>query len=276
MVIKNSIYNNLINSYDLKKIIKDKNTKIIDCRWFLENPNKGYSDYLKSHIPSAIFFDIDKISNNKTQLPHMLPKYNTFNSYVNKSGINKNNLVIIYDQYGFFSSSRVWFIFKNYGFEKVKILNGGFQAWKNVKYRTECAKIKTKYSRTFVSKNFQKNVVDKAEVKKSTKSDKKIIIDARPSNRFLGQVPEPRPLLRKGNILKSINVPFNKVYDLTGKIKNKTDLIKIFKNLSKNKEVICYCGSGVTACNLIFALNLLNFTNIKLYDGSWAEWGKKE
>lgn len=276
MVVKNSIYNNLINSYDLKKIIKDKNTKIIDCRWFLENPNKGYSDYLKSHIPSAIFFDIDKVSNNEIQLPHMLPKYNTFNSYVNKSGINKNNLVIIYDQYGFFSSSRVWFIFKNYGFDKVKILNGGFQAWKNIKYRTECTKIKTKYSRTFVSKNFHKNIVDKAEVKNLTKSDKNIIIDARPSNRFLGQVPEPRPLLRKGNILKSINVPFNKVYDLTGKLKSKTDLIKIFKNLSKNKQVICYCGSGVTACNLIFALNLLSVTNIKLYDGSWAEWGKKE
>ena len=71
-------------------------------------------------------------------------------------------------------------------------------------------------------------------------------------------------------------MPFNKIYDLTGKLKGKTDLIKLFKNLSKNKEVICYCGSGVTACNLIFVLNLLNFTNIKLYDGSWAEWGKKE
>lgn len=276
MVIKKSIYNNLINSCDLKKIIKDKNTKIIDCRWFLNNPNKGYSDYLKSHIPSAIFFDIDKVSNNKIELPHMLPTYNTFNSYVNKSGINKNNVVIIYDQHGFFSSSRVWFIFKHYGFERVKILNGGFQAWKKLKYRISSIKIKTKYCRTFFSKNLQKYVVDKVQVKDSTKSDKNIIIDARPSNRFLGQVPEPRPFLRKGNILKSINVPFNKIYDLTGKLKGKTDLIKLFTNLSKNKEVICYCGSGVTACNLIFVLNLLNFTNIKLYDGSWAEWGKKE
>lgn len=276
MVIMNSIYNNLISSFDLKKIIKDKNTKIIDCRWFLENPNKGYNDYIKSHIPYAIFFDIDKISNTKIKLPHMLPTYNIFHSYVNKNGINKNNLVIIYDQFGFFSSSRVWFIFKNYGFEKVKILNGGFQSWKKNKYRTSCAKIKTKYCHTFIKKSLQKCVVDKAHVQNSTKSDKSIIIDARPLKRFLGQAPEPRPFLKKGNILKSINVPFNKVYDLTGKLKRKKDLIKIFKKLSRNKEVICYCGSGVTACNIIFVLNLLNFENIKLYDGSWAEWGKKE
>ena len=87
---------------------------------------KGFLQYRNKHIPNAIFFDIDKISNKESQLPHMFPKTNIFTQFINKSGINKNSEIIIYDQIGFFSSSRVWLLFKYFGFKNVKILDGGF------------------------------------------------------------------------------------------------------------------------------------------------------
>ena len=129
MALINSICQNLIKPKNLKKILRFKRVKILDCRWYLEDEKKGFLQYRNKHIPNAIFFDIDKISNKESQLPHMFPKNNIFTQFINKSGIKKNSEIIIYDQIGFFSSSRVWLLFKYFGFKNVKILDGGFQMW---------------------------------------------------------------------------------------------------------------------------------------------------
>ena len=129
MALINSISQNLIKPITLKKIYRSKRVKILDCRWYLEDEKKGFMQYRNKHIPNAIFFDIDKISNKESQLPHMFPKNNIFTQFINKSGIKKNSEIIIYDQIGFFSSSRVWLLFKYFGFKNVKILDGGFQMW---------------------------------------------------------------------------------------------------------------------------------------------------
>ena len=97
-----AVRKNLINSEELKSILHKKNIKILDSRWFLNKPSKGLEDFKKSHIPNAIFFDIDKNSNKKKKLPHMLPGKLQFENFLNKNGITQNNLIIIYDQEGFF------------------------------------------------------------------------------------------------------------------------------------------------------------------------------
>ena len=115
-------------------------------------------------------------------------------------------------------------------------------------------------------------------IKKKNKDKKTIIIDARPRNRFLGLEEEPRKNLKKGNIPGSINIPFTDLVDKKGRFLSKSVLKKKFEkkiNFSFIKRIICTCGSGITACNIIFGLDLLGVQNIKLYDGSWAEWGKK-
>ena len=137
MALINSISQNLIKPKNLKKILRSKRVKILDCRWYLEDEKKGFMQYRNKHIPNAIFFDIDKISNKESQLPHMFPKTNIFTQFINKSGINKNSEIIIYDQIGFFSSSRVWLLFKYFGFKNVKILDGGFHMWQKKKYGLE-------------------------------------------------------------------------------------------------------------------------------------------
>ena len=121
-------------------------------------------------------------------------------------------------------------------------------------------------------------VVNRGYVKKKINDKKTLIIDARPKKRFLGIQQEPRKNLKKGNIPGSINIPFTSLVDKKGRFLSKSVLKKRFEkqiNFSFIKEIICTCGSGVTACNIIFGLNLLGVQNIKLYDGSWAEWGKK-
>ena len=274
MALVNSISQNIIKPKNLKKILRSKGVKILDCRWYLEDNKKGYLEYRNKHIPNAIFFDIDKISNKESKLPHMFPKTNIFTEFINKSGINKSSQIIIYDQIGFFSSSRVWLMFKYFGFKNVKILDGGFQIWLKKKCELESGRKKIKYSRCYTQISMTNLIINRPSLKKEINTNKSIIIDARPEVRFKGEVQEPRPNLKKGNIKNSINIFFGLITNNLGYLKTMNDLIKIFKRFSKKKNVICYCGSGITACNIIFVLYILNFTKIKLYDGSWAEWGK--
>lgn len=274
MALNNSISQNLIKPKNLKKIYRSKRVKILDCRWYLEDEKKGLLQYRNKHIPNAIFFDIDKISNKESKLPHMFPKTDIFTQFINKSGINKNSEIIIYDQIGFFSSSRVWILFKYFGFKNVKILDGGFYIWKKKKYELESGWRAIKYSRSYTQISMPNLIINQSSLKKEINANQSIIIDARPETRFKGKVEEPRPNLRKGNIKNSTNIFFGSIINNLGYLKTKNDLVEIFKEFSKKKNVICYCGSGITACNIIFVLYILNFTRIKLYDGSWAEWGK--
>ncbi len=278
MALKNSISKFVINCEELLTIKNSSTIKIIDSRWYLNNPNKGKSEYKNSHIENSIYFDIDKLSDNSTDLPHMFPSNQQIQNFIKKNGIDSNHEIIIYDQNGFFCSGRVWFIFKIFGFKKIRILDGGFAKW--IKLNLPITKkIKKLEKSNFVSNSFKsKKIINKKELLKIiTKKDRNTkIIDARSKNRFLGIEKEPRPNLKKGRIKYSINIPFEEITN-NMLIKNLHELKHLIFNQNKIKKtdnIICYCGSGVTACNIIFVLTLLGIKKVKLYDGSWAEWGK--
>ena len=180
MALSNSTLKNLISAKKLKLILKNTNLRIIDCRWFLGKKEKGINLYKQNHIPGSIYFDIEKISNSNSDLPHMFPSSEVFFSFTNKYGINKRSKIVIYDQIGFFSSSRVWFMFKYFGFENVAILDGGFKTWKQRRYKLEISKKKIKYSQCYGRNSFPSIVVDLRTLKKKISNKKSIIIDARP------------------------------------------------------------------------------------------------
>ena len=278
MALKNSISKFVINCEELLTIKNSSTIKIIDSRWYLNNPNKGKSEYKNSHIENSIYFDIDKLSDNSIDLPHMFPSNQQIQNFIKKNGIDSNHEIIIYDQNGFFCSGRVWFIFKIFGFKKIRILDGGFAKW--IKLNLPITKkIKKLEKSNFVSNSFKsKKIINKKELLKIiTKKDRNTkIIDARSKNRFLGIEKEPRPNLKKGRIKSSINIPFEEITN-NMLIKNLHELKHLIFNQNKIKKtdnIICYCASGVTACNIIFVLTLLGIKKVKLYDGSWAEWGK--
>ena len=268
----------IINPTKLNKIINNDRLKIIDCRWYINDKKKGREEYNKGHIPNAIYFDIEKNSDLNNLFPHMLPKKEKFLSFLKKNGISIDDEIVIYDQTGFFCSSRVWFTFTYYNFKNIKILNGGIKYWNDHNYEVSKQKKTTSIKKKIKLKEKKSMVANLEYIKRKTKDKKTLIIDARPRNRFLGLKEEPRKNLKKGNIPGSINIPFTSLVDKKGRFLSKSVLKKKFEkkiNFSFIKEIICTCGSGVTACNIIFGLNLLGVQNIKLYDGSWAEWGKK-
>ena len=268
----------IISPFKLNRIINSKQLKIIDCRWYINDKKKGNEEYEKKHIPGAIFFDLEKISNLKNPIPHMLPKKEKFISFLKNNGITPDNDIVIYDQIGFFCSSRVWFTFSYYSFKSIKILNGGIKYWEENNFILSKQKKTSQKKQKIELIEKKMMVVNKRYVKKKINDKKTLIIDARPKKRFLGLEEEPRKNLKRGNIPGSINIPFTTLVDKKGRFLSKSVLKKKFGrhvNFSLIKEIICTCGSGVTACNIIFGLNLLGIQNLKLYDGSWAQWGKK-
>ena len=141
---------NIISPSKLNKIINNDRLKIIDCRWYINDKKKGREEYNKGHIPGAIYFDLEKNSNPDNHLPHMLPKKEKFLSFLKKNGVNPDDEIIIYDQSGFFCSSRVWFTFIYYDFKNIKILNGGIKYWNDHNF-----KVSKKKKTTFIKKKIQ-------------------------------------------------------------------------------------------------------------------------
>ena len=272
--------NQLIEIEWLKKNLNNPNVRIIDGT--LHMPTSGlnaFEVFKEKHIPNAIFVDLEETSDQKSNLPHMMPDNVYFSKKISLLGINNNDHLVIYDMYGMFSAARIWFMFKAFGHEKVSILNGGFPAW--IDSNGEISNQINNLEPTNYKANLNKSlIVNYKEVLDNLLNNKYQIIDARSPDRFSGNSEEPRPGMKSGHIPKSKNLYFNDLIDpSTKKFIKKKEIENLIKKLGIDikKNIICSCGSGVTACILKFALELLNENkNIKIYDGSWSEWGTKE
>ena len=258
----------------------DKNVqkvKILDTSWHLPNADRNsFEEYKSEHIVNAIFFDIDKYSNKKTNIPHMLPSSKDWEMIVSSLGISNSDHIIVYDNSDVLSSCRVWYTFLYFGHDPklISVLDGGFKKWKNEKRSTSKEIISFEKSKYIANENTSL-VINKDEVNKNIKSKKFQLIDARGEKRFLGLQPEPRKELKSGNIKGSINLPFQKLLEQDRTFKKKNELIQIFKTkkISIKKEMAFTCGSGITACILGLANSIISGKKPVIYDGSWAEYG---
>ena len=253
--------------------------KVLDASWHLPNVKRNaLEEYKSNHITNSIFFDIDKNSNQKTNLPHMLPSKKEWENILSNFGINNSDHVIIYDNSDVFSSCRVWYVFLYFGHNPnlISVLDGNFAKWKNEKRSTSKQTKKISRSNYIASENTQL-VLDKDQINKNIISKRFQLIDARGEQRFLGLQPEPRKELKSGNIKGSKNLPFIELVNIKeGRtFKNKEELIKIFKErqISIDREMAFTCGSGVTACILGLANSIISGKKPIIYDGSWAEYG---
>ena len=253
--------------------------KILDASWHLPTVKRNsFEEYKASHITNSIFFDIDKYSNQKTNLPHMLPSKEDWEIIVSNLGINNSDHIIVYDNSEVFSSCRVWYTFLYFGHDPdlISVLDGNFEKWVNEKRPVSKEIIKNDKS-NYKSNENSSLVINKSKVNENITQNKFQLIDARGEQRFLGLQPEPRRELRSGNIKGSINLPFQKIINKNRTFKKKDELIKIFKSkdISFEKEMAFTCGSGVTACILGLANSITSGRKPIIYDGSWAEYGLK-
>ena len=232
------------------------------------------AEYDAGHIPGALFFDIDAISDKSNPLPHMLPSLVQFASRVKKMGIGDGMRIVVYDSEGLYSAARVWWMFRIMGHEDVRILNGGLKKWKAEGREIEDMPPVIRDRHMTVSR--QNHLVkDVTQVAHAAKLGEAEILDARAAPRFRGEAPEPRAGLRSGHIPGSKNIPFAEVLNPDGTMKPPAALKAVFEaaGVDLKKPAITSCGSGVTAAVLSLALERIGHRNHALYDGSWAEWG---
>ncbi|GGF55615.1 thiosulfate sulfurtransferase [Azorhizobium oxalatiphilum] len=247
---------------------------VVDASWYLPAAGRnGKAEYLERHVPGAVFFDLDGISDPNTDLPHMLPSAEAFAAAVGALGISESKRIVVYDGAGLFSAPRVWWTFKVFGASDVLLLEGGLPAWIAEGRPTE-AGAASPAPASFKATLNAAMVADIGRVEQTLADRSAQVLDARPNDRFSGSVPELRPGIPSGHMPGALNLPSSKVVR-SGAIIPENELRAALdtSGVDLDRPVITSCGSGVTAAILWVALESIGKTPLALYDGSWTEWG---
>lgn len=231
-------------------------------------------DYLAAHIPGAVFFDVDAVSNHSNPLPHMFPSAEQFGRDVGALGIGNDDTVVIYDAGGWVAGPRAWWMFLSFG-KSVHLLNGGLKKWVAEGRKVESGQVSPKPA-TFKAAFDARRVRSMEQLVANLSSRAEQVIDARANERYQGKVAEPRQGLRSGHIPGSLSLPYNHLFNAaTGEMKPLEELRAAFLGAGAKLDapIVTSCGSGVSAAVLTLALYRLGVENPALYDGSWTEWG---
>jgi thiosulfate/3-mercaptopyruvate sulfurtransferase len=266
----------LISTDQLAGRLNDKNLVAVDASYPSPGePNRARAKYLESHIPGAVFFDIDAISDDSSELPHTLTGPTHFGEAVGALGIGDSDTVVVYDNLGLYSAPRVWWTFRIFGTKEVFVLDGGLPKWKAEGRPLEHGAVQ-RSPKTFHADMNVGAVATLSDVRMALADRSAQLVDARSAERFSGKAPEPRPGLRAGHMPGSFNVPFAKLVT-NGRLAPRAQIEKAFKEsgVDLEKPTITTCGSGITAAILSFALESIGKEPKGLYDGSWAEWGSR-
>lgn len=248
----------------------------VDGSWYLPTIERDpKAEFAQGHIEGAVFFDLDGVSDPSSDLPHMMPGPVAFSSSMRKLGLGDGQTLVIYDGAGLFSAPRVWWMFKAMGFGAVYILDGGRPAWENAGYPLNDDPVQ-RTPRHFTARVDASVIADCGDVKAAI-NGATTIIDARPAPRFEGAVPEPRPGLKAGHMPGARNIAFTDVIE-AGRMKSVDALRALFdeRGIDRSAPIITSCGSGVSAVTLSLALGLVGAKDVRVYDGSWAEWGARD
>lgn len=265
----------LVSTGWLARHLKDPDLRIIDGSWYMPDMKRNArAEYDAAHIPNARFVDIDDLSDNRSDLPHMAPPVEKFMSRMRTLGIGDGHQVVVYDGAGLFSAARIWWMFRLMGKRDVAVLDGGFPKWQAEGRPIE--DLPPVIRDRHMTVQYQNQMTrDVTQVARATKLGSHTILDARAAERFRGDVAEPRPGLRSGHIPGARNVPFATLLNPDGTMKNATALRTVFDaaGADLSRPVITSCGSGVTAAIINLALERIGKSDHAVYDGSWSEWG---
>jgi len=249
--------------------------RILDASWHLPDTGRdAHAEYAQGHIPGALFFDIDAVSDRDSPLPHMLPPEEAFAAAVGALGIGNDDTVVVYDAGTVHAAARAWWMFRVFGHERVYMLDGGLSAWQ-LGGGVVTPAIPTPEPKPYRARLRPGRIACREAVRQASECGTARILDARGLARFAGEEPEPRPGLASGHIPNSRNLHYARLYDDSGRLKPPDELSRLFAEAGVDPEtpVIASCGSGVSACSIALALERLGHSRWTVYDGSWVEWG---
>ena len=268
----------LVDTEWLEAHLKAPDVVVVDGSWHLPTAGRDpRKEYLDAHIPGAVFFDIDNISDTESDLPHMLPSPEKFASAMRKAGIGDGQKVVVYDTVGIFAAPRVWWMFRAMGCRDVCVLDGGFPKWKAEGRPIDDGQV-VRPPRHFTARIDHTMVRGKDDILRNLSSNEEQIVDARSPGRFAGTDDEPRPGLRAGRIPQSVNVHYQTLLTETGELAPDAVIEKAFDDagVKMDAPIVTSCGSGVTAAILSLGLSVIGREGVAVYDGSWSEWGADE
>lgn len=278
----------LISAKDAIRAISEDSALIMDATFVLPNSGRdAFAEYLEQRIPHAVFFDINKIADDSSPLPHTMPDAEVFTRHMSALGLDSDQKVILYDQSGMLSAARAWWMLRYFGHDHVVILDGGMTAWIDAGGTTESGVAAFPDKGSFIAKAPDvgspmaiRSLDDMVALVATPPSERpEQIIDARSSGRFSGKSPEPRPGMASGHMPGALSCPISHLIDAdTGRCKSPAQIMSIFSEagIDLDKPVVTSCGSGVTACGLAFGFALIGKQDVSIYDGSWSEWGSPE
>ena len=265
----------LVSTQWLAAHLKDPDLRVLDASWYLPDSERDpFAEYQRAHIPGARFFDLDDVSDHRSDLPHMVPSVEKFMSRMRAIGVGDGHQIVVYDGSGLFSAPRVWWLFKLMGQMDIAVLDGGFPKWQAEGHPVEDLPPILR-DRHMMVRRQNHMVKDVTQVSAASKLGESEIVDARSPGRFYGTDPEPRPGLRAGHIPGSKNVFYKDLLKADDTMKSPDEMRQVFveAGVDLGKPVITSCGSGVTAAILSLGLTRMGKTDHSLYDGSWTEWG---
>lgn len=272
------MYSTIISQQDAQQLIigPTDNLAVVDCRFSLAEPEWGRREYVKGHLPGALYAHLNHDLSG-TVIPgvtgrHPLPDPQRFNDWICSIGISENTQVIAYDQGGGGIAARLWWLLRWIGHDAVAVLDGGWAGWVKAGLPVDRSVPQTKIATHEVRTNAQLAVMAEA-VRSWCHDQKHVIVDSREERRYAGEEEPIDPVA--GHIPAAVNLPF--AYNLRndGKWKDPEELRKRFETLLENRscsEVVFYCGSGVTACHNVLAFKHAGLGDARLYPGSWSEW----
>ena len=265
----------LVDTEWLVAHLGDPGVRVIDATWYLPHLNRdARAEYMQAHVPGAVYFDIDAISDRASTLPHMLPTAAQFGRQVGALGIGDGDHVIAYGGRNMIASARAWWMFRVFGYERVSVLDGGFPKWR-AEGRPVEADAAAVTPRAFTARFHPELVRDLGQVRDNAGARGEQALDARSAGRFAGTEPEVRPGVRSGHIPGSLNLPYDRLFDAAGLLAPPEELRRAFDGagVDLGKPVFTTCGSGVSAAVLALGLHALGRADVPVYDGSWTEWG---
>ena len=264
----------IVSTAWLASRLNDHTIKMIDATWFMPGEARdSKAEFAAGHIPGAVFFDIDALSDLTSNLPHMLPTAAQFSENVTALGLSNQDTIVVYDSHGLFSAARAWWTLRVMGHRAVYVLDGGLPRW-----RAEGRPLETGMPAPatghFYAALDPTLVRDIDQVSDLLRNGAEQIVDVRSAARFEGQAPEPRAGIRGGHMPGAINLPFGDLI-AEGGLKPRAALLETLAGAGVYPErpLTASCGTGVTASVLALAMARVGLCDAAVYDGSWTEWG---